>query len=234
VSARCGAAPLGFTGAGFSPCRHPRNAPRPPQNSLDKVVTYVVTFLVIIARQPACRQPRAASSAPAPASPLFATLTKRPQLAENKSTLSLLFATLTGFATPNPFVCHSYTKSPGWVSVAARPLPKAEQSLQFFALFCSPQKTYLPSFQANPRSFCKTPGVGCPSRFSLHARFMAFAVDASPSANARPENLSRIAGLGIQTTPLFHFPARPATLTPALPKRPIASGKTSTLILEGT
>ena len=47
-------------------------------------------------------------------SPLSATLTTHLQLTENKTTLSLLFATLTRRVKANPFVCHSYKKHRGW------------------------------------------------------------------------------------------------------------------------
>jgi hypothetical protein len=39
---------------------------------------------------------------------------RRPQLVENQYTLSLFLATLTRRVRHNPFVCHSYRKSPGW------------------------------------------------------------------------------------------------------------------------
>lgn len=42
-----------------------------------------------------------------------ATLTNTAQLVENSTALSPAFATLTSFAPPNPFVCHSYKKTPG-------------------------------------------------------------------------------------------------------------------------
>ena len=45
--------------------------------------------------------------------PFLATLTNRPQLNESKTTLSLAFATLTSHVSHNPFVCHSYKKTPG-------------------------------------------------------------------------------------------------------------------------
>jgi len=47
-------------------------------------------------------------------SPFAATLTDSPQLIENPATLSPAFATLTSRVNPNPFVCHSYKKHPGW------------------------------------------------------------------------------------------------------------------------
>ena len=49
----------------------------------------------------------------ASASPLSATLTDNPQLDENKTTLSLAFATLTGRVKHKSFVCHSYKKHRG-------------------------------------------------------------------------------------------------------------------------
>jgi hypothetical protein len=48
------------------------------------------------------------------ASPLFAALKKPPQFTENTTTLTLLFAALTQSASSNPFICHSYKKSPGY------------------------------------------------------------------------------------------------------------------------
>jgi hypothetical protein len=49
----------------------------------------------------------------APISPFPATLTTTLQITENKTTLSLVFATLTGYVNVNPCVCHSYKKTPG-------------------------------------------------------------------------------------------------------------------------
>jgi hypothetical protein len=51
-----------------------------------------------------------------PLSPFFATLTSPLQPPENTATLSPAFATLTRRVNHNPFVCHSYTKQPGWGS----------------------------------------------------------------------------------------------------------------------
>ena len=51
-----------------------------------------------------------------PLTPFPATLTSHLQLSENKTTLSPAVATLTGLVKPNPFVCHSYKKHPGWGS----------------------------------------------------------------------------------------------------------------------
>jgi hypothetical protein len=46
--------------------------------------------------------------------PFPATLTSHRQFAENTSTLSPAFATLTIRVKVNPFVCHSYRKHTGW------------------------------------------------------------------------------------------------------------------------
>jgi hypothetical protein len=46
-------------------------------------------------------------------SPFPATVTGSSQLIENPATLSPAFATLTSHVNPNPFVCHSYRKTPG-------------------------------------------------------------------------------------------------------------------------
>jgi hypothetical protein len=46
-------------------------------------------------------------------SPFLATLTGTAQLHENKTTLSLVFATLARLVAHSPFVCHSYEKHPG-------------------------------------------------------------------------------------------------------------------------
>ena len=47
-------------------------------------------------------------------SPLLATLPDQSQLTENPATLSPFAATLTSRVKSNPFVCHSYKKTPGW------------------------------------------------------------------------------------------------------------------------
>src|SRR6185437_7156 len=49
-----------------------------------------------------------------PISPFVATLTERPQPTKNKTTLSLVFATLTSRVKHKSCVCHSYEKHPGW------------------------------------------------------------------------------------------------------------------------
>jgi hypothetical protein len=49
-----------------------------------------------------------------PVTPLFATLTTLPQIPENTTTLSSVFATLTSRVKHKFFVCHSYKKHPGW------------------------------------------------------------------------------------------------------------------------
>jgi hypothetical protein len=49
-----------------------------------------------------------------PLSPFPATLTSRPQLHENKTTLSPVFATLTRRVKHKFFVCHSYKKHGAW------------------------------------------------------------------------------------------------------------------------
>ena len=46
--------------------------------------------------------------------PFPATLTGHPELNENKTTLSLVSATLMRHITPNSFVCHSYKNHRGW------------------------------------------------------------------------------------------------------------------------
>ena len=46
--------------------------------------------------------------------PFPATLTNLPQVNENKTTLSLSFATLTSYVTRKFFACHSCKKHPGW------------------------------------------------------------------------------------------------------------------------
>jgi len=51
-----------------------------------------------------------------PLTPFTATLTSHLQLFENKTTLSPAVATLTSRVKPNPFVCHSCKKHPGWGS----------------------------------------------------------------------------------------------------------------------
>jgi hypothetical protein len=48
-----------------------------------------------------------------PVNPFLATLVDTTQLHENKTTLSLVFSTLTRLVTHNSFVCRSYEKHPG-------------------------------------------------------------------------------------------------------------------------
>ena len=61
-------------------------------------------------------QPRIAPLKCLPVTPLFATLTTIPQIPENSTTLSSVFATLTSRVKHKFFVCHSYKKHPGWGS----------------------------------------------------------------------------------------------------------------------
>ncbi len=72
--------------------------------------------MISVARPLLTRQPRHALPESVPVSPLFATPTNHWQTAENKTTLSSVFATLTSPVKHKFFVCHSYKKHPGWGS----------------------------------------------------------------------------------------------------------------------
>src|SRR6267142_7023383 len=48
-----------------------------------------------------------------PLTPVFATLTSRPQITENPTTLSPFLATHTDSPSPNSFICHSYENNRG-------------------------------------------------------------------------------------------------------------------------
>jgi len=63
-------------------------------------------------------------------SPFPATLTGRPQLHENKTTLSLAFATLTSPVKANPFVCHSCKKHRG-VGIPSECHPERSEASAF-------------------------------------------------------------------------------------------------------
>ena len=58
-----------------------------------------------------------------PLTPFLATLIVASQLTENPATLSPVLATLTRRVKPNPFVCHSYKKHPGWGSHSSNQNP---------------------------------------------------------------------------------------------------------------
>jgi hypothetical protein len=127
---------------------------------------------------PAVRVQSSASTC-RPVTPLFATLTRTPQLAEKSAALSPAFATLTQHLNHKSFVCHSYRKSGGvgvslsQVCSCGSPLlsscgpPRYSPSASFdillhpFAFFCTflrTAKSHLPSFQQNTSSLRKTPG----------------------------------------------------------------------------
>ena len=70
-----------------------------------------------------------------PITPLFATLRSRAQITENKTTLTLVFATLTRPVDPKSFACHSCKKRPGWgvslncqSAITTHPLPSFSTS----------------------------------------------------------------------------------------------------------
>jgi hypothetical protein len=114
--------------------------------------------------------------------PFVATLRNSTQLIEKSATLTPVFATLTQLVACKFFSCHSYTKSGGCRPPFGKPdgphrrLSAFQSSnlstfkpsnrvsglSSFFShcseFFCTSQKNYLPCFQANPTSFCKTPG----------------------------------------------------------------------------
>jgi hypothetical protein len=118
------------------------------------------------------------------------TLAGSPQLAENPSTLSPFAATLTSRVKHKSFPCHSYKKHPGGgVYPPQRVSPPNQSSVPLFDLQLSTfnllplpisfrftlfrtllqrTKSYLPSFQANPNSFRKTPRVACLSSSLPH------------------------------------------------------------------
>jgi hypothetical protein len=106
------------------------------------------------------------------------------QLAGNPATLSPVFATLTLPVAPNPFACHSYTKSPGVGGRTPKSLGPLSDSelltshhslltmsfplILFRTLLPSP-KCYLLSFQPNPHSLRKAPGGWVPlGSFTAH------------------------------------------------------------------
>lgn len=64
-----------------------------------------------------------------PVSLFPATLTNTAQLVENSTTSSPAFATLTNFAPPNFFVCHSYKKTPG-VGIQM-PAPQSRKKMNY-------------------------------------------------------------------------------------------------------
>ena len=82
-----------------------------------------------------------------PLSPVTATLKDHLQSSENKTTLTLVFATLTSRVRLNPIVCHSYKKTPGVVA----PLSIQDRLTPFVRLYL--QVCPLASFSYNSRPF---------------------------------------------------------------------------------
>jgi hypothetical protein len=157
------------------------------------MVTLMVTYVVIIARQHA----RTASHSLRPSlSPFFATLTPSAQFTENTAPLSLLFATLTRTGGSKSCVCRSYTNHLGGpfgsacsslplfplatydLCAAMRVATESSASetpaclfvrftvrrLHFFAFFCSAQNPIPFPFNRLRKMCRKTPGVGVSRR----------------------------------------------------------------------
>jgi oxygen-dependent protoporphyrinogen oxidase len=101
-----------------------------------------------------------------PITPFPATLTSLSQIAENAATLSPAFATLTSPVNHNPFVCHSYTKHPGWgvpsssansvhpaLKIAPCRRPSQQKGLSYGQLSpvsCQPLFSFSPSAATSP------------------------------------------------------------------------------------
>src|SRR5712664_2996138 len=67
-----------------------------------------------------------------PLTPVFATLTSRPQITENPTTLSPFLATHTDSPSPNSFICHSYENNRGVYQLFPKwnaPAPSERNSL---------------------------------------------------------------------------------------------------------
>jgi hypothetical protein len=82
-------------------------------------------------------------------SPFFATLTRHPQPADNKTTLSALSATLTSYVKPKSFVCHSYKKH-GGVGEDAPFLARHSSSPAASAAHSNTRLLRAPSARGNP------------------------------------------------------------------------------------
>jgi len=87
--------------------------------------------MISVARPLLTRQPRHALRECVPVSPLFAAPTNHWQTAENKTTLSSVFATLTSPVKHKFFVCHSYKKHPGWGYISCPLSPTASPTIPF-------------------------------------------------------------------------------------------------------
>src|SRR5579859_7270292 len=104
-----------------------------------------------------------------PLSPLLATPTDPTQPIENKTTLSLAFATLTAPVTHKSFVCHSYKKHRGGgytvqPGISFRSLTTRHSPLATISFIIRTSKTqHLSSFRMN--TYKKNRGRGAPSFF---------------------------------------------------------------------
>src|SRR6266852_1913248 len=105
-----------------------------------------------------------------PLTPVFATLTSRPQITENPTTLSPFLATHTDSPFPNSFICHSYENNRGVYQLFPKwnTPPLAERgSLALLSSFCILPSTLPP---------CYNPSVSSPDS-ATHRELLATATD---------------------------------------------------------
>jgi hypothetical protein len=98
------------------PQRLPQPSPEPAFSSFTCFISFIsitASASVYVPRILWHSLIRSKPSRPLLVSPLFATLTGFPQLAENSATLSPLVATLTHLVAPKSCICHSYAKQGG-------------------------------------------------------------------------------------------------------------------------
>ena len=83
-------------------------------------------------------------------SPFLATLTSTPQLTENTTTLSLVFATLTDCVRHKSFICHSCKKTPG-VGIPSREFSQIS-GYPLLTTRCRPETMSTPGRQSSYRA----------------------------------------------------------------------------------
>src|SRR6266403_137809 len=110
-----------------------------------------------------------------PLTPVFATLTSRPQITENPTTLSPFLATHTDSPSPNSFICHSYENNRGVYQLFPKwnmPALQERNSLALPSVFClllstSPLATIFPCLHPlPPRIANSSPPPPIPARVS--------------------------------------------------------------------
>src|SRR6266404_5945387 len=128
-----------------------------------------------------------------PLTPVFATLTSRPQITENPTTLSPFLATHTDCPFPNSFICHSYENNRGVYQLFPKwnaPSPASAPNTPPSTRKTSTKPTLLPPSSETPRNSVLLSLSTAPSANSINSRPGTKSTPAAPPSWPTPATSS--------------------------------------------